>query len=218
MAIHLFMSPTEEVLQIAPGIIRDYGFSFLLLPLNIFSTYYFQAVIKPQAAFVVSVARGLVISGILILALPAIAERKPTFSYPIHIGHSFYPSVNQPFEQTMGIYEEQTRIIWELAAKSECVIVGRCADYILRERHPFRLFVYADMESKIKRCREKGPEEERLSDKELKQKILGIDRRRAKYYGLYTGHAWGDKLNFDLCINTTRTVIKDIVPAIARLF
>ncbi|HJB98770.1 MAG TPA: cytidylate kinase-like family protein [Candidatus Acutalibacter pullicola] len=50
------------------------------------------------------------------------------------------------------------------------------------------------------------------------QKILGIDRRRAKYYGLYTGHAWGDKLNFDLCINTTRTVIKDIVPAIARLF
>lgn len=73
MAIHLFMSPAEEVLQIAPGIIRDYGFSFLLLPLNIFSTYYFQAVIKPQAAFVVSVARGLVISGILILALPAIA-------------------------------------------------------------------------------------------------------------------------------------------------
>ena len=65
--------PTEEVLQIAPGIIRDYGFSFLLLPLNIFSTYYFQAVMKPQAAFVVSVARGLVISGILILALPAIA-------------------------------------------------------------------------------------------------------------------------------------------------
>lgn len=148
----------------------------------------------------------------------AIAERKPTFSYPIHIGHSFYPSVNQPFEQTMGIYEEQTRIIRELAAKSDCVIVGRCADYILRERHPFRLFVYADMESKIKRCREKGPEEERLSDKELKQKILGIDRRQAKYYGLYTGHAWGDKLNFDLCINTTRTVIKDIVPAIARLF
>ena len=57
----------------APAIIRTYGLSFLLLPFNIFSTYYFQAVMKPQAAFVVSVSRGLVISGILILILPVIA-------------------------------------------------------------------------------------------------------------------------------------------------
>ena len=71
--IRIFMSPTEEVLRIAPGIIRCYGLSFLLLPLNIFSTYYFQAVMKPQAAFVVSISRGLVISGILILLLPATA-------------------------------------------------------------------------------------------------------------------------------------------------
>lgn len=47
----------------APGIIRTYAVSFLLLPLNIFSTYYFQAILKPGAAFLVSVARGLVISG-----------------------------------------------------------------------------------------------------------------------------------------------------------
>lgn len=71
--IHIFMNPTEEVLNIAPAIIRCYGLSFLLLPLNIFSTYYFQAVMKPQAAFVVSVTRGLVISGLLILLLPAAA-------------------------------------------------------------------------------------------------------------------------------------------------
>lgn len=71
--IRIFMSPTQEVLRIAPAIIRTYGLSFLLLPLNIFSTYYFQAIVKPQAAFIVSVARGLVISGILILLLPALA-------------------------------------------------------------------------------------------------------------------------------------------------
>ena len=71
--IRLFMSPTEEILQIAPTIIRDYGLSFLLMPLNIFSTYYFQAVMRSKAAFVVSIARGLVISGILILLLPAAA-------------------------------------------------------------------------------------------------------------------------------------------------
>lgn len=71
--IYLFMTPTEEVLKIAAGIIQSYGLSFLLLPLNIFSTYYFQSVMKPKAAFVVSVSRGLIISGILIILLPVIA-------------------------------------------------------------------------------------------------------------------------------------------------
>ena len=70
--IQIFMEPTAEILAIAPGIIRTYGLSFLLLPLNIFSTYYFQAIMKPSAAFVVSVSRGFVISGILILLLPAV--------------------------------------------------------------------------------------------------------------------------------------------------
>ena len=71
--IRIFMAPTPEILAMAPGIIRTYAVSFLLLPFNIFSTYYFQAIMKPKAAFVVSVARGLVISGSLILALPRIA-------------------------------------------------------------------------------------------------------------------------------------------------
>ena len=68
--IRIFMSPTEQILEIAPRIIRSYAISFLLLPLNIYSTYYFQALLKPKAAFLVSVARGLVISGLLILILP----------------------------------------------------------------------------------------------------------------------------------------------------
>lgn len=148
----------------------------------------------------------------------AVVEHRPSFSFPIHIGRSFYPSANPAFEQTMTVYQEQARIITEMAAKSDCVIVGCCADYILQEYRPFRIFVYADMASKIKRCREKGPEEEALSEKELRQKISGIDKKRAKYYAFYTGHAWGDKLNFDLCVNTTQTVIKEIVPAIAKLF
>ena len=71
--IRIFMSPTPEVLAIAPAIIRCYAISFLLLPLNIFSTYYFQTLMKPQIAFAISVSRGLVISGILIFLLPVIA-------------------------------------------------------------------------------------------------------------------------------------------------
>lgn len=71
--VRIFMTPTEEILAIAPNIIRSYGISFLLLPLNIFSTYYFQALMKPSASFIVSVARGALISGILIYLLPAAA-------------------------------------------------------------------------------------------------------------------------------------------------
>lgn len=69
--IYIFTTPTKEILQIAPSIIRRYGISFLLLPLNIFSTYYFQALMKPMTSFIVSVSRGAVISGILIYLLPA---------------------------------------------------------------------------------------------------------------------------------------------------
>ena len=65
-------SAASEVLDMAPAIIRTYAISFMPLPFNIFSTYYFQAIMKPNAAFIVSVARGLVISGILILVLPAV--------------------------------------------------------------------------------------------------------------------------------------------------
>ena len=72
--IRIFMSPTPQILDMAPAIIRAYALSFLLLPVNIFSTYYFQAIIKSGAAFVVSVARGLVISGVLILVLPALVS------------------------------------------------------------------------------------------------------------------------------------------------
>lgn len=70
--IRIFMSPTPEILEMAPAIVRTYALSFLLLPFNIFSTYYLQAIMKPKAAFVVSVARGLIISGILILILPSL--------------------------------------------------------------------------------------------------------------------------------------------------
>ena len=82
--IQIFMSPTPEILERAPAIIRTYALSFLLLPFNIFSTYYFQAIMKPAAAFAVSVLRGLVISGILIMTLPAAAgDHSLWFAMPI---------------------------------------------------------------------------------------------------------------------------------------
>lgn len=73
----MLRAPHPDLLRsgwLLPFIVRTYALSFLLLPFNIFSTYYFQAIMKPKAAFVVSVARGLVISGILIMVLPALVN------------------------------------------------------------------------------------------------------------------------------------------------
>lgn len=81
--VKLFMAPTKEILQIAPLIIRTYGLSFLLLPFNIFSTYYFQALLKPKAAFIVSIARGLIISGILIYLLPLLSPEALWYTMPL---------------------------------------------------------------------------------------------------------------------------------------
>lgn len=71
--VRIFMTPTPEILAVAPGIIRSYALGFLLLPFNVFSTYYFQALLQPAISFVVSVARGAVVSGIFIYLLPAVA-------------------------------------------------------------------------------------------------------------------------------------------------
>ncbi len=68
-----FMEPTPAVTAMAPGILRAYGISYLLLPFNIFATYYFQAIMKPNTSLIASLARGVVISGGLILLIPAIA-------------------------------------------------------------------------------------------------------------------------------------------------
>lgn len=70
--IHLFMNPTDSVLAIAPNIMRVYACAFLFLPFNVYSTYYFQAILRTKTSIIVSLARGIIISGLLILVLPLI--------------------------------------------------------------------------------------------------------------------------------------------------
>ena len=142
-----------------------------------------------------------------------VVEHHPYPLLPITIGHSLYPDM--AFQLQQSVYTEQSNIIKEMAAASDCVIVGRCADYILRDIKPFRIFVYADMESRIARCHARAPEGEHLSDKELRQMIQKVDKGRSKYYEFYTGEKWGDKSSYDLCINTSNAVIKDVIPHLA---
>ena len=144
--------------------------------------------------------------------------QRPISSYPIHIGRSFRMIADPNMDQSQTIFREQCSILRELAEKSSCVIVGRCADYILQENDPFRIYVYADMPSKVKRCQEKNYEKEDLTDREMEKRINAVNRRRAEYYEYYTGQKWGDRIHYDLCINTTQGTIKGIAAAVARLF
>lgn len=69
--VYIFMTPTASVLSIAPSIIRTYALSFIFLPFNIYATYYFQSILQPTVSFTVSLLRGALISGLLIIILPA---------------------------------------------------------------------------------------------------------------------------------------------------
>ena len=97
------------------------------------------------------------------------------------------------------LYLEQTKIIKEVAEKGKCVIVGRCADYILRDRPDcLHVFICSDMDSRAKRIVERYGEQDRSPEKRLKDK----DQKRQVYYKNYTGRAWGDVKNYGICLNS----------------
>ena len=151
--------------------------------------------------------------------IQTVVEGKPHKLFPITIGQSFAYSTDYHVRQMQEIFHAQTEIIRSLADKGDCVIIGRCADYILREQKPVRIFVYADIDSRVQRCMSRRTEDEAdMSEQEMKKKILAIDKDRARYYSDFTGQKWGDKKFYDLCINTTEVEIKKAVPYMAKLF
>ena len=144
---------------------------------------------------------------------------------PLTIGRSLDVDVDYQITQMQDIVKAQTEVIKEMAAKSDCVIVGRCADYILEDEDAkgniqlFKLFIHASMESRVRRCMERRTEEEAaMTEKDMEKQIRRIDKERANYYSNYTLRKWGAKENYDICFNTTNMEIKQMVPYIARLF
>ena len=138
--------------------------------------------------------------------------------FPITTGRSFerHVNLNPSALYNLNLHMEQSKLLMELAMKSDCVIVGRCANHILRDFKPLRVFIYASMESKIKRCKEKAHEHENLSDKELARHINEIDKRRAKYYKAVTDRHWADKGDYDIMLNTTNYPIALAAQIIAQ--
>lgn len=117
-------------------------------------------------------------------------------------------------QNAIDIMVAQRKIIKELAEKGDCVIVGRTSNVILKDYHPLNVFVYADMDSKVARCKARAKEEEKLTDKQYRKAIKKIDKGRAKYYSLLSSGKWGDKKEYDMLVNTTGMVIKDMIPAL----
>ena len=111
------------------------------------------------------------------------------------------------------IYFTQNRIIKELADKGPCVIVGRCADYILREREDcLNVFIFADNESKIERAEKYFNITREEAPAVLKKK----DKARANHYKYYTDQEWGMASNYDLCLNSGLIGIEGCVKAIQQ--
>ena len=142
-----------------------------------------------------------------------VLETPSDFGYTVTYSRSFFNLQN--LNLTPQLLAKQHNLIKKIAQKGNCVIVGRGADAILSEYSPFRIFVHADMPSKIARCRMRSQEGEDLSDRELKRKIQSVDKARAENYSFVSGHSWGDKAAYDLTINTTNLEIKKIVPSVA---
>lgn len=109
----------------------------------------------------------------------------------------------------------QQKILKEIAQKGNCIIVGRGANFILKEYNPMNIFVYADMESKIKRCKMKR-DDENITDKEIERQIKQIDKNRKHYNDIISNLEWGDKENYHLCINTSNLEIKTIISPLAN--
>lgn len=109
----------------------------------------------------------------------------------------------------------QTKILKQIASQGDCIIVGRGANVILKDYNPMNIFVYADMQSKINRCKSKR-QDEILSDKDIEKQIISIDKNRRNFHKLISNIEWGKKENYNLCINTSDMEIKEIIKPVSN--
>ena len=113
------------------------------------------------------------------------------------------------------IWNIQSRVIEELAEKGPCVVVGRCADYILREKaNCLNVFIHASMEKRAQRIVQEYGEREESPEQRLRDK----DKRRAAYHRFYTDMKWGHSQNYHICLDSGTLGIDKCVALIVQLF
>ena len=113
------------------------------------------------------------------------------------------------------LYDLQKKIILEAAEKENCVIVGRCGNYILqdnKDKH-LSLFIYAPFEDRVKTVIARTGREE----KSVRKLVKRTDKERRAYYEYFTDTNWLDMLQYDLCINSSRVTKEEIVEMVKKL-
>lgn len=137
-------------------------------------------------------------------------KQKSSFWYGFATNYVF--SKNEKISPISGddnLFLKQAKVIEELQEKENCIIIGRCSDYILKDRENIiTIFIYStDIDFKINRKKEL----ENISVKDAKKKIIEIDKQRSEYYKHFTSQTWGDKNNYDICIDTSKIGIEKTI-------
>ncbi|MCD8089653.1 MAG: cytidylate kinase-like family protein, partial [Clostridiales bacterium] len=143
-------------------------------------------------------------------------EQKITnsFLYSIAVGQ-YYSNGGKGLPLTERLYLAEKEIIESLAEDGPCVIVGRCADYILKDKFKlFNIFLCGEYEERVKRIKNVY----KLDTEASVQKIKRMDKARANHYNHFTDNMWGKAENYDIVLNTTTFGIDKSAEIIAELY
>ena len=126
-----------------------------------------------------------------------------------NVNGGYYVGLNNADE----LFIKESNLIKELAEKESCVIVGRCADFILKDKeNVFKIFINNTMENKIKRATEFYG----MNKEKAKKEISRINKLRANHYKYYTDKDWREPSNYDICINSDAVGIENAVELICN--
>lgn len=119
-----------------------------------------------------------------------------------------YMSMNQGFHLNMQVASAQFDTIRSLAEKGDAIFVGRCVDYVLRNRDDLvRFFIHSDLQPRIENLMMR----KNITAEEAKKLLKEVDKDRASYYKYYTDQVWGEMTNYDLCVNSARLGVQGTV-------
>lgn len=108
----------------------------------------------------------------------------------------------------------QSKVIKKIASEGDCIFVGRCADYILRDRDDvFSVFISAKFKDRVSRV----AEYEGISEQEAKEQINKADKTRAAYYDFYTEKKWGKASSYDICLNSSKISLEQCKNIITQI-
>ena len=137
-------------------------------------------------------------------------KQKSSFWYSFATNYVFLKNnETAPVSASDNLFLKQAKVIEDLYNQESCVIIGRCSDYILKNKpNVISIFIYAsDMNFKINRKKEL----EQIDKKKALKKIEKIDKERSEYYNHFTSQIWGDKNNYELCLDTSKIGVEETI-------